>query len=75
MASDPTMYVGATICSNSGVGTPKSQAQFKALIAPISNAAFGYKRNGFCMMAIGQSDARLDLNTRISRCNDVDAGR
>ena len=72
-SNDPTMYVGATICSSSGIGGRKSVTQFKTLISSISNAAPQYKRNGFCMQAMFAFGH--PLATQTSKCAEADAGR
>jgi len=72
-SGDPTMYVGATICSSTGIGGRKSVSQFKALIATITNAAPQYKRNGFCTQAMFKFGYGLAQQT--SKCAEVDAGR
>lgn len=72
-SNDPTMYVGATICSSTGIGGRKSVTQFKTMLAAIANTAPQYKRNGFCtqaMAAFGHS-----LATQTSKCAEADAGR
>jgi hypothetical protein len=74
VANDPTMYVGSTICSNSGIGSPKSLAQFKTLISTITNAAPQYKRNGFCTQAMLWSGV-ASITDRDTKCRDADAGR
>lgn len=74
MAGDPTMYVGPTICSSAGVGSPKSLAQFKTLISTIANAAPQYKRNGFCTQAMLWSGV-ASITDRDAKCRDADAGR
>jgi len=73
-SNDPTMYVGATICSSTGIGGRKSLSQFKALIAPIPNTAYAYKRNGFCTQAFGASGV-TDREIIAAKCAEVDAGR
>jgi len=73
-SNDPTMYVGATICSSTGIGGRKSLSQFKALIAPIPNTAYQYKRNGFCTQAFGASGVR-DNAIVAAKCAEADAGR
>ncbi|MFM2114479.1 MAG: hypothetical protein RI908_220 [Actinomycetota bacterium] len=74
MANDPSMFVGPTICSNSGIGSPKSLAQFKTLISTITNAAPQYKRNGFCTQAMFSSGV-ASITDRDAKCRDADAGR
>ncbi len=74
MANDPSMFVGLTICSNSGIGSPKSLAQFKTLISTITNAAPQYKRNGFCTQAMFSSGV-ASITDRDAKCRDADAGR
>jgi hypothetical protein len=72
-SNDPTMYVGATICSASGIGGRKSVSQFKSLLSSISNAAPQYKRNGFCTQAMARFGHPYDTQT--SKCAEADAGR
>lgn len=72
-SGDPTMYVGATICSSTGIGGRKSVSQFKALIATIANAAPQYKRNGFCTQAMFKFG--YSLAQQASKCAEVDAAR
>ena len=72
-SNDPTMYVGSTICSSSGIGGRKSVSQFKTLISTIANTAPQYKRNGFCMQAMFSFGH--PLATQTSKCAEADAGR
>ena len=72
-SGDPTMYVGSTICSSTGIGGRKSVSQFKSLISTISNNAPQYKRNGFCTQAMFKFG--YNLATQASKCAEVDAGR
>lgn len=72
-SNDPTMYVGSTICSSSGIGGRKSVSQFKTLISTIANTAPQYKRNGFCMQAMFAFGH--PLATQTSKCAEADAGR
>jgi hypothetical protein len=71
--TDPTMYVGATICSASGIGGRKSVSQFKSLLSSISNAAPQYKRNGFCTQAMGKFGYSRGISE--SKCAEAGAGR
>ena len=72
-SNDPTMYVGATICSATGIGGRKSVTQFKTLLAGIVNTAPQYKRNGFCMQAMFAFGH--PLATQTSKCAEANAGR
>ncbi|MFM8390135.1 MAG: hypothetical protein ACKOA5_12895 [Actinomycetota bacterium] len=72
-SNDPTMYVGATICSSTGIGGRKSVSQFKAMISTIANTAPQYKRNGFCTQAMAAFGH--PLATQTSKCAEADAGR
>lgn len=72
-SNDPTMYVGATICSSTGIGGRKSVTQFKTMLAAIVNSAPQYKRNGFCMQAMFAFGH--PLATQTSKCAEADAGR
>lgn len=72
-SNDPTMYVGATICSSTGIGGRKSVTQFKTLLAEIANVAPQYKRNGFCMQAMFAFGH--PLATQTSKCAEANAGR
>ena len=72
-SNDPTMYVGATICSSTGIGGRKSVTQFKTLLAEIANTAPQYKRNGFCMQAMFAFGH--PLATQTSKCAEANAGR
>ncbi|MEY3641428.1 MAG: hypothetical protein RLZZ199_1233 [Actinomycetota bacterium] len=72
-SNDPTMYVGATICSATGIGGRKSVTQFKTMLAAIANSAPQYKRNGFCTLAMFRFGH--PLATQTSKCAEADAGR
>lgn len=72
MSADPTMYVGAEVCT--GVTTRKSLSQFKQLIAGIPNSSPNFKRNGFCTQAM-YAMGGLSVTQVNAKCAEANAGR